>query len=104
MATIRTVRALATVAALPLTALLFSGVAQADTGSGAWAGRGSNASSASIVGSGVADDNFGNSTTSQQLATGFGASNENSTANVTGFGNRVDQSHHTTVITFHRLW
>lgn len=52
MACIRTARGFAAVAALPLAAALFSGVAQADNG--AFADDGSNAAVASVNGSGVA--------------------------------------------------
>ncbi|MFI1394612.1 hypothetical protein [Streptomyces sp. NPDC020681] len=101
MASIRTVRVLAAVAALPLAAVLFSGVAQADNG--AFADDGSNATVASIVGSGVGGDNWGNSTTSQQVASGAGASNESNIAGVNGSGfTAIDQSD--TVVTFVNLW
>ncbi|WP_328537896.1 hypothetical protein [Streptomyces sp. NBC_00344] len=89
MAHIRTARVLAAVAALPLAAALFSGVATADNGAAAH--HGSNASVATVTGSGVGRDNSGNSTTTQQVATGAGATNQNATANVTGSGGRVDQ-------------
>ena len=82
MASIRTARVIAAVAALPLAAALFGGVASADNG--AFANDGSNASIAGILGSGVGGDNHGNSSTSQQLATGSGASNQNNTAQVNG--------------------
>ncbi|GGR50105.1 hypothetical protein ACH4U6_12770 [Streptomyces netropsis] len=86
MASARTAaRVAAAVAALPMAAVLFSGVAQADDGNQV-ANRGSNAAAASIVGSGVGDDNAGNSTTGQQQATGTGASNQNNTASVNGSG------------------
>ncbi|WP_328674469.1 hypothetical protein OG905_20825 [Streptomyces sp. NBC_00322] len=101
MACIRTARAFAAVAALPLAAALFSGVAQADNG--AFADDGSNAAVGSIIGSGVAGDNWGNSTTTQQVANGAGASNQNSTASVSGSGfTMIDQSH--AVVNFTDLW
>ncbi|MCX5074382.1 hypothetical protein OHA84_19005 [Streptomyces sp. NBC_00513] len=73
MASIRTARVIAAAAALPLAVALFGGVATADDGS-----------FASVVGSGVGGNNNGNSSTSQQVATGSGASNQNSTAQVNG--------------------
>ncbi|MBP2404112.1 hypothetical protein ACFY41_11820 [Streptomyces syringium] len=86
MASTRTAaRVAAAVAALPMAAVLFSGVAQADDGNQV-ANRGSNAAAAAIVGSGVGDDNEGNSTTGQQQATGTGASNQNNTASVISSG------------------
>lgn len=101
MASIRTARAIAAVAALPLAAALFSGVAQADNG--AFADDGSNATVAAIVGSGVDGDNWGNSTTTQQVASGAGASNQNNTASVNGSGfTAIDQSN--TVVNFTSLW
>ncbi|MEW1724436.1 hypothetical protein [Streptomyces sp. NPDC093109] len=93
MASFRTARAIAVVAALPLAAALFTGVAQADDH--AIADNGSNASAASIKGSGVGGANFGNSTTTQQVATGAGASNQSNTASVVGSGlTDIDQSNH----------
>ncbi|MEW2086104.1 MULTISPECIES: hypothetical protein [unclassified Streptomyces] len=101
MASIRTARVLAAVAALPLTAALFSGIAQADNG--AFADDGSNATVASIVGSGVGGNNNGNSTTTQQVASGAGASNQNNTASVNGSGfTFIDQSN--AVVHFTNLW
>lgn len=82
MASIRTARVIAAVAALPLAAALFGGVASADNG--AFANDGSNAGVASVIGSGVGGNNHGNSSTSQQVATGAGASNQNNTAQVNG--------------------
>ncbi|MFD5110743.1 hypothetical protein ACFWNG_00235 [Streptomyces sp. NPDC058391] len=84
MASFRTARAAAAVAALPLAAALFTGVAQADNG--ALSDDGANATVATLSGSGVGGANFGNSTTTQQVATGAGASNRNNTANVVGSG------------------
>ncbi|MCC3766845.1 hypothetical protein [Streptomyces sp. UNOC14_S4] len=81
MASTRTARVLAAVAALPMAALLFTGVASADDGN-QLANRGSNVAAAAIVGSGVGHTNNGNSTTGQQQATGTGASNQNNTASV----------------------
>ncbi|PRH80817.1 hypothetical protein C6N75_02050 [Streptomyces solincola] len=101
MASIRTARVIAAVAALPLAAGLFAGVATADNGS--FADDGSNASVASIIGSGVGDDNEGNSTTTQQVATGAGASNQSNTASVNGSGfTIIDQDN--AAVYFTNLW
>lgn len=81
MASIRTVRVLAAVAALPVAAVLFAGTAVADDG--AFAGGGSNASVVSNSGGNVVG-NLGNVTTTQQAATGAGASNQDNTASVSG--------------------
>lgn len=103
MASFRTARAFAAVAALPLAAALFTGVAQADNG--AFSGGGSNAAVATISGSGVGGYNFGNSTTTQQVATGDGASNQNNTANVIGSGfTSIDQSNGNIAVNFTNLW
>ncbi|MFK0255337.1 hypothetical protein [Streptomyces sp. NPDC090445] len=82
MASIRTARVLAAIASLPLAAALCGGVASADNG--AFADAGSNASAAGIVGSGVGGGNLGNSSTTQQVATGSGASNQSNSAQVNG--------------------
>ncbi|MEB8336424.1 hypothetical protein [Streptomyces endophyticus] len=101
MASIRTARAIAAVAALPLAAALFSGVAMADNGS--FADNGSNAGVATVSGSGVGDDNFGNSSTTQQQAVGNGASNQNNEAQVNGSGfTAIDQSN--VNVNFTELW
>ncbi|MEU9744898.1 MULTISPECIES: hypothetical protein [Streptomyces] len=101
MASFRTARVFAAVAALPLAAALFTTSASADD----IADDGSNASVATIVGSGVGDDNSGNSTTTQQVATGAGASNQNNTANVNGSGFTViDQSNENIALNFVNLW
>ncbi|GAA4995799.1 MULTISPECIES: hypothetical protein [Streptomyces] len=101
MASIRTARVLAAVAALPLAAALFTGVAAADNG--AFADDGSNAGVATIGRSGVGHDNFGNSSTTQQQAVGSGASNQSNTAQVNGSAfTAIDQS--TAVINFTNLW
>lgn len=101
MASIRTARVLAAVSALPLAAALFSGVAAADNG--AFAGDGSNAAVASVIGSGVGGDNSGNSSTSQQQAVGSGASNQNNTAQVNGSAfTAIDQSN--AAVNFTNLW
>lgn len=84
MASIRTVRVLAAVAALPVAAVLFAGSAVADDG--AFAGGHSNATVVSNSGGNVGGGNFGNVTTTQQAATGAGASNQNNTASVVGSG------------------
>lgn len=101
MASIRTARTLAAVAALPLAAALFTGVAQADNGG--FANNGSSASVATIVGSGVGGKNCGNSTTTQQVATGYGASNQNNTASVNGSAwTFIDQGN--VALNFTPLW
>ncbi|MEU9208644.1 hypothetical protein AB0D27_11980 [Streptomyces sp. NPDC048415] len=101
MASIRTARVLAAVAALPLAAALFSGIAAADNG--AFAADGSNAGVATSSGSGVGHDNYGNSSTTQQQAVGSGASNQSSTAQVNGSAfTDIDQSN--TVVNFAELW
>ncbi|KIF75423.1 hypothetical protein QR77_19060 [Streptomyces sp. 150FB] len=103
MASIRTARVIAAVAALPLAAALFAGVAQADNGS--IADDGSNATVATVSGSGVGDNNLGNSTTTQQVATGAGASNQNNTASVVGSRfTSIDQGNQNIALTFTKLW
>ncbi|WP_314243322.1 hypothetical protein [Streptomyces sp. DSM 40907] len=103
MASIRTARVIAAVAALPLAAALFGGVASADNGS--FANDGSNASAAGIIGSGVGGDNNGNSSTSQQVATGSGASNQNNTAQVNGSAfTAIDQTNATVAVSFYPWW
>ncbi|NXY94853.1 hypothetical protein HYE82_10695 [Streptomyces sp. BR123] len=82
MASIRTARVLATIASLPLAAALCGGVASADDGG--FANDGSNASVAGIVGSRVGGSNLGNSSTTQQVATGSGASNQSNSVQVNG--------------------
>ncbi|MFS8203282.1 hypothetical protein ACLVWQ_31910 (plasmid) [Streptomyces sp. CWNU-52B] len=87
MASIRTARVLAAVAALPLAAALFSGVATADTGS--FADNGSNAAAS----------------TTQQQAVGAGASNQSNTAQVNGSAFTViDQSNENVAVNFTELW
>ncbi|OKK02250.1 hypothetical protein AMK26_21450 [Streptomyces sp. CB03234] len=101
MASIRTARVIAAVAALPLAAGLFAGVAHADNGG--FADNGSIASVASIAGGGVGGVDAGNSTTGQQVANGGGASNQNNTASVNGTGfTAIGQS--TPSVTFFPLW
>ncbi|MFF2849907.1 hypothetical protein ACFVT5_26750 [Streptomyces sp. NPDC058001] len=103
MASIRTARVLAAVAAVPLAAALFSGVASADNGS--FANDGSNAAVANIVGSGVDGSNHGNSSTTQQQAVGSGASNQNNTAQVKGSAfTAIHQSNENTSVHFKKLW
>ncbi|MEY2230478.1 MULTISPECIES: hypothetical protein [Streptomyces] len=103
MASIRTARVIAAVAALPLAAALFGGVASADNG--AFANDGSNASVAGVVGSGVGGNNNGNSSTSQQVATGSGASNQSNTAQVNGSAlTAIDQSNATVAVNFVPWW
>lgn len=101
MASIRTVRVLAAMAALPLAAALFTGTAVADNG--AFAGDGSNATAVGNSGGNVGGDNFGSVTTTQQAATGAGASNQNNTASVVGSAfTSVDQSN--VKVHFSPLW
>ncbi|GAA2315064.1 hypothetical protein OKJ48_38170 [Streptomyces kunmingensis] len=103
MASIRTARVIAAVAALPLAAALFSGVAIADNGS--FADNGSNAGVATVNGSGVGHDNFGNSSTTQQQAVGNGASNQNNSAQVNGSAfTAIDQTNENLVVNFNELW
>ncbi|MFF9200488.1 hypothetical protein ACF1AE_01330 [Streptomyces sp. NPDC014986] len=107
MARIRTARVIAAVSALPLAAVLFTGVAAADNG--ALADDGSNAtaaeSEADALGSGVGGDNFGNSATAQQQATGLGAVNESYSAQVTGSAfTAVNQGDDNVVIGFTPMW
>ncbi|MEU6016169.1 hypothetical protein ABZ826_19540 [Streptomyces sp. NPDC047515] len=103
MASIRTARALAAVAALPLAAALFGGVAQADNGS--FANDGSNAAVATVAGSGVGGNNSGISSTQQQQAVGSGASNRSTSAQVNGSAFTViDQHSETVVVNFTKLW
>ncbi|GAA3042939.1 hypothetical protein [Streptomyces glomeratus] len=103
MASIRTARVLAAVAALPLASALFTGVASADDG--AFADDGSNAAAASITGSGVGRDNNGNSSTTQQQAVGTGASNQSNTAQVNRSAfTAINQRSQTVLIHFTRLW
>ncbi|MFI5616135.1 hypothetical protein [Streptomyces sp. NPDC051567] len=103
MASIRTARVIAAVAALPLAVALCGGVASAADGS--FANDGSNASVAGVIGSGVGGDNHGNSSTSQQVATGAGASNQNNTAQVNGSAfTAIDQHNTNIVVNFHHWW
>ncbi|MFF4256449.1 hypothetical protein ACFY1L_35145 [Streptomyces sp. NPDC001663] len=103
MASIRTARVIAAVSALPLAAALFTGVATADNG--AFAGDGSNAGVASIVGSGVGHDNNGNSSTTQQSAVGSGASNQSNTAQVNGSAfTSINQGNKNVAVNFTELW
>ncbi|MBD9734877.1 hypothetical protein IGX29_24330 [Streptomyces sp. H28] len=107
MASIRTARVIAAVAALPLAAALFTGVATADNG--ALADNGSSATAASavagVVGSGVGGDNFGNSATTQQQAVGSGASNQSNTAQVNGSAfTAVNQGNDNVAVSFTPLW
>ncbi len=85
MISIRTTRALAAIAALPLAAVLFAGTASADNGSFA-----DHHSTSSV-----------NST--QQVATGSGATNQSNTASVNGSGlTHIDQNN--VKVNFTRLW
>ncbi|MFE3662855.1 hypothetical protein ACFXOR_07760 [Streptomyces sp. NPDC059164] len=99
MASIRTARVLAAVAALPLTVALCGGVAVADNGS--FANDGSNAAVATVGGSGVGGDNSGNSSTTQQQAVGAGASNQNTSVQVSNSAFvPIDQSDHSAAVNF----
>lgn len=103
MASTRTAaRVLAAVAVLPMMALLFTGVAQAEDG-GQLANRGSNAAAAGIVGSGIGGTNRGTSTTTQQQATGTGAANQSNTASVNRSGHTAIRQDNITV-RFTNLW
>ncbi|MFI0977925.1 hypothetical protein ACH4SP_13115 [Streptomyces sp. NPDC021093] len=103
MASIRNARVIAAVAALPLAAALFTGVAAADNGS--FADDGSNATVATQSGTGVGGTNNGNSTTTQQVATGAGASNQNNTASVNGSGfTSIQQGNENVAVNFTELW
>ncbi|MFJ3859141.1 hypothetical protein ACIPRL_23185 [Streptomyces sp. NPDC090085] len=98
MASIRTARVIAAVSALPLAVALFGGVASADN-------DGSNATVAGVIGSGVGGDNLGNSATSQQVATGPGASNQNNTAQVNGSAfTNIDQDTTNVAVNFFPWW
>ncbi|MFE6972357.1 hypothetical protein [Streptomyces sp. NPDC057682] len=100
MASIRTARVLAAVAALPLAAVLLGGVAQADNGSIA-----SNGSEAGVATIGNSGDNFGNASTSQQQAVGLGASNTSNSAQVNGSAfTWIDQADHSVTVNFTPLW
>lgn len=101
MASIRSARVLAAAAALPLTVALLGGVAHADNGG--FGDDGANVSVATITGSGVGGANFGNSSTTQQVATGWGASNQSNTAGVSGLGFTVIDQDNVTV-NFSPLW
>lgn len=103
MASSRTARVLAAVAAVPLAAALFAGTAAADTG--VIAGDGSNAGIAGVVGSGVGHDNSGNSSTTGQQAIGTGASNRSNTAQVNGSAfPSVQQGNENVAVHFTPLW
>ncbi|MEU3950765.1 hypothetical protein AB0F45_00305 [Streptomyces achromogenes] len=103
MASIRTARVLAVVSALPLVAVLFTGVAAADNG--ALAADGSNAGAAGVLGSGVGDDNSGNSATTNQNAVGTGASNQSNTAQVDRSAwAGVQQGNRNASVNFTPLW
>ncbi|MFE6620515.1 hypothetical protein ACFZBP_09400 [Streptomyces sp. NPDC008086] len=106
MASIRTARVIAAVSALPLAAVLFAGVATADNG--AFADDGSSAAvtnaAQGLIGSGVGD-NYGTSATTQQQATGSGASNQSNTAQVNGSAfTAVNQGNDNTSVNFTPLW
>ncbi|EGJ76122.1 putative secreted protein [Streptomyces sp. Tu6071] len=103
MASIRTARTLAAVAALPLAAALFTGVAQADNA--AVAGNGSNAAVSTNGASGVGGDNFDDSSTTQQQAVGAGASNQSNTAQVAGSAFTAIDQHNVDLAVDHTgLW
>jgi hypothetical protein len=89
MASIRTARVLAAVAAVPLALGVLGGVAHAD----GFADDGSSASVSTSLSDGVSGDNNGISNANQQVAAGSGASNEANNANVQGYGPiAIDQS------------
>ncbi|MET9292223.1 hypothetical protein [Streptomyces sp. NPDC003077] len=91
MASIRTARVAAALAALPLAAACFTGVAQADNGG--YADDLSNAVTSALKDSGVGDDNIGNNETTQQVANGPGAKNTHTSANAADNSSAyVDQS------------
>ncbi|MFH0517522.1 hypothetical protein ACHBTE_10125 [Streptomyces sp. M41] len=107
MASIRTARVIAAVSALPLAAALFAGVAAADNGAIADDGSSAAVTNAAqgLVGSGVGGDNFGNSSTTQQQASGSGASNQSNTAQVNGSAfTAVNQGNDNTAVNFTPLW
>jgi hypothetical protein len=91
----------------PARAALFAGVAGADNG--AFADDGSSAAvtnaAQGLIGSGVGGDNFGTSSTTQQQATGSGASNQSNTAQVNGSAfTAVDQGDDNASVNFTPLW
>ncbi|MET9834621.1 hypothetical protein ABZ078_36245 [Streptomyces sp. NPDC006385] len=107
MASIRTARVIAAVSALPLAAALFAGVAAADNG--AFADDGSSAAvtnaAQGLIGSGVGGDNYGNSSTTQQQATGSGASNQSNSAQVNGSAfTAINQGNDNAAVNFTPLW
>ncbi|GAA3488321.1 MULTISPECIES: hypothetical protein [Streptomyces] len=103
MARIRNARVIAAVAALPLAAALFTGVATADNGS--FADDGSNATVATQIGTGVGGTNNGNSVSTQQVATGAGASNQNNTAAVNDSDDTaIQQGNYNVAVSFTELW
>ena len=107
MASIRTARVIAAVSALPLAAVLFAGVATADNGAIADDGSSAAVTNAAqgLIGSGVGGDNYGNSATTQQQATGSGASNQSNTAQVNGSAfTAVQQGNENVAIHFGHLW
>jgi len=84
MARFRTTRLAALLAAVPLTAgLLLAGAGAATADNGAAAGHGSNSSVVSNIGSGnIFGSVDGNYNSTQQTATGAGASNQNNNLGV----------------------
>ncbi|MEU1624126.1 hypothetical protein ABZ746_02000 [Streptomyces sp. NPDC020096] len=85
MSKIRTARALAALAALPLTAVLFAGTASADNGSFA------------------NDHSQANVNSTGQASSGAGATNQSNTASVNGSGDaRIEQ--HNVRVNFSRCW
>ncbi|MFI7408176.1 hypothetical protein ACIBU0_05845 [Streptomyces sp. NPDC049627] len=107
MASIRTARVIAAVSALPLAAALLAGVAAADNG--AIADDGSSAAVTNtvqgILGSGVGGDNYGTASTTQQQATGSGASNQSNTAQVNGSAfTALNQGDDNAAVNFTPLW
>ncbi|GAA2269283.1 hypothetical protein GCM10010145_50000 [Streptomyces ruber] len=83
MASIRTARVVAAVAALPLAVALFSGVAAADGAPAEHGKHGSNEGVASAVGA-IGKHQDGNFSTVLQQAVGSGALNQNNTTQFKG--------------------
>ncbi|CAM5380032.1 MULTISPECIES: hypothetical protein [unclassified Streptomyces] len=107
MASIRTARVVAALAALPLAAALLGGIATADNGALADDGSSATAASANagILGSGVGGSNNGNSSTTQQQAVGSGASNQSNTAQVDGSAfTAINQGNENVAVSFTPLW
>ncbi|MBB5934264.1 hypothetical protein [Streptomyces zagrosensis] len=105
MASTRTARILAAVAALPLAIVFLGGVAQADSVPIA-AGHShaeSNEPAPALIGSGVGGLNLGNPSTKQQVTTGSGATNNTNDASIVGSG-LAPISQYNTNVSFGPLW